>query len=84
MNEKIERLKAIKLEQEILSAEKAKIISELPNFEAYENGDGTWTRYTMIDRMNVLASEGKVLNIEYMDRYLSKVEILKNKPKELM
>lgn len=81
--ELIERLKEIKKEQEKLSEEKQSIISRLSNFEVYQNDDWTWTRYTNIDRLELLQTEGKVLNIEYIDRFQTKIEILKKKPKEL-
>ena len=83
MNTLIERLKEIKIEQSKLSVEKADLVSKLNVFEAYQNDDGTWTRYTNVDRIEALKTEGKFLSIDYFDRFQTKIEILKNKPKEL-
>jgi len=83
LNTLIERLKEIKIEQSKLSIEKADLVSRVGAFEAYQNTDGTWTRYTNVDRMDLLQTEGKFLSVDYIDRFQTKIEILKNKPKEL-
>ncbi len=81
--EKVERLKAIKAQVEELSKEKKEIEDELGDFEAYENEDGTWTRFTKIDNLQELEKTGQIYRTAPINRYTVKLEILKNKPKEL-
>ena len=83
MQELIERLKAIKLEQEKLLIEQSEIVTKLDDLTCYQNSDGTWTRCRKIDAAKELMENGKYLDMGYVYRYFPKVEVLKNKPKEM-
>ena len=83
MQELVERLKAIKLEQEKLSLEQSEIVTKLDDLICYQNADSTWTRCRKIDAVKELTENGKYLDMGYVYRYFPKVEVLKNKPKEM-
>ena len=79
----VEKLKKLKKQQELLSEEKKKIIEELDDMVIYQNEDGSWTRFTKIDNLQELQEKGQVFRSTSLERYTTKVEILKNTPKEL-
>lgn len=81
--ELVERLKQIKIEQEKLSNEQAEIVNKLGDILCYQNQDGTWTRFTKIDNIKELQEKGTVFRSNSFNRYSTKVEVLKNKPKEM-
>jgi len=83
MKELVERLKEIKLEQDKLSNEYSEIVNKLEDFVAYENEDTTWTRFTKIDNLKELEEKSLVYRSNAFPRYSTKLEVLKNKPKEL-
>ena len=83
MQELIERLKGIKAEQETLSLEQSEIIAQLGDMFCYQNSDGTWTRFTKIDNIKELQEKGTVYRANSFNRFSTKVEVLKNKPKEM-
>ena len=83
MQELIERLKVIKLEQEKLSNEQSEIVEKLDGIVCYQNSDGTWTRFTKIDNIKELQEKGTVYRANSFNRFSTKVEVLKNKPKEM-
>lgn len=78
----------IQIEEQIngLFEKKQKLISEFiaknnTGIESRQNADGTWTRITVTDNATKL-NDGffKVVKVE---RFSLKVDVLKNKPKEL-
>lgn len=81
--EKVERLKAIKAQIEELSKEKKEIEDRLSGLEIYQNDDGTWTRFSKVDNMKELEKTGQIYRAAPINRYSTKLETLKNKPKEL-
>lgn len=82
MIEKIERLKAIKEQMNALNAEREAIELEVDEKVIYQNEDGTWTRFTKIDNIEEL-KRGTLFRSTSVNRYTTKLETLKNKPKEL-
>lgn len=83
MKNKVERLKQIKDEMDKLGDEKLKIEESLDDMVIYENGDGTWTRFTKIDNVEELKEGKTVFRSHPFNRYSTKLETLKNPPKEL-
>ena len=81
---KVERLKEIKEAFSKLSEEKKEIENGLPEQVIYENEDGTWTRWTRTDNLTELMEKGEIFRAAPISRYTTKLENLKNKPKELV
>lgn len=79
----------IKIEGQIseLYAEKNKIIREIANVTQckapviFHNEDNTWTRCTITDSLEKI-EEGFFKTVR-VERFSSKIEVLKNMPKEL-
>jgi len=82
-NRHIERLKQIKAQFELLSVEKKAIENNLPEQVIYQNYDNTWTRWTRTDNLKELMEKGEIYRAAPLNRFTTKLEILKNKPKEL-
>jgi hypothetical protein len=80
--EKVERLKKIREEFETLSNEKKEIEESLPEQVIYQNPDSTWTRWTRTDNLKELKEKGEIFRAAPIGRYSTKLEVLKNKPKE--
>ena len=77
----IEKIKEIKAKIDELSLEKSEIETQLPPFVVFKNEDGTWTRFTKIDNVEEL-KRGPVFRAQALNRYTTKIETLKNEPKE--
>lgn len=81
--EKVERLKQIKEQINTLYKEESDIEAELDNCVIYPNEDGTWTRFTKIDNIEELKKNPTIFRVSSVGRYSTKIENLKNPPKEL-
>ena len=79
----VEKFKLIKEKQAALSKEADEIINRLPDLVMYQNDDSTWTRFSKIDNLKELEEKGSFFRASSINRYTTKVETLKNKPKEL-
>lgn len=80
---RVERIKAIKAEEELLRKERKALEETLPDQVIYPNPDGTWTRWTRTDNLTELLEKGEIFRAAPIGRYSTKLENLKNKPKEL-
>jgi len=78
---RIERLKEIKFQIAELTKEKESLELELDSKVIYQNEDGTWTRFTKIDNVEELL-KGTFFRSTAVSRYTTKLETLKNEPKE--
>ena len=83
MKKCIERLKQIKEEKALLQTEQEDIELNLTDLEIYENEDSTWTRFTRNNNIQDLYNGKTVWKSCGFSQYSTKIEILKNKPKEL-
>ena len=83
MIQKVERLKALKEQIELLSKEKEQLELEVEDLVIYKNDDGTWTRFTKTDNIAELNNNGNFWKSTKVTRYSTKIETLKNPPKEL-
>lgn len=81
--EKIERLKQIKEQLKALYEEESQIEAELDNCVIYLNEDNTWTRFTKIDNIEELKKNSSIFRVSSIGRFTTKIENLKNPPKEL-
>ena len=81
--EAVEQLKKYKAELEVLKESRRELEESLPDILIYQNDDGTWTRYTRKDNLLELQEKGEVHRSVPFNRYMSKLESLKNKPKDL-
>ncbi len=68
----------------VLSKEKQDIIALFPDSAkvTYQNDDGTYTRFTKIDNLEELKEKGFIYRAVDTYRFTTKLENLKNKPKE--
>ena len=82
MMKEVERLKQIKEQMALLSKEKEEIELKLDEKVIYQNEDGTWTRFTKIDNVEEL-KKGNFFRSTIVNRFTTKLETLKRKPKEL-
>jgi len=82
MKSKVERLKQIKEEISKLNDEKDKLEEITDDLVIYQNPDGTWTRFTKLDNIEEL-KKGTLFRSTSVGRYTTKIESLKNPPKEL-
>jgi hypothetical protein len=72
----------IKEKIENFSKQKTEIENSLPEKVIYQNSDGTWTRFSKIDNLLELEEKGSIFRASITNRYTTKVEMLKNQPKE--
>ena len=80
--QRVKRLQEIKVASEELGTEKEKIVQELDDKVIFENSDGTWTRFTKIDTIKELEEKGTIFRSNPVNRFSTKLETLKNKPKD--
>lgn len=84
--EQRETIQAIgKLNDDIakLSTERKELEATLPDLLVYQNIDKTWTRWSRTNNVDELTKKEKVFVGVYVDRLSTKIEVLKNEPKEL-
>jgi len=81
--EMVEQLIDIKNEIAKLSEQRDEIENVLPKLVIYKNTDGTWTRFKKTDNIKELENKGSVWGMYSVKRNQTKIDILKNKPKEL-
>lgn len=83
MKDKVERLKQIKEETDKLHEERRVLESEVDDLIIYQNEDGTWTRFTKTNNIEELQEGKTVWKSCGMEKFSTKIENLKNEPKEL-
>lgn len=84
MEQKVKRLLEIKELVKSLFDEKRAIEKELDDLVIFQNDDKTWTRFKKADLSEQLKSGEPIFYPKvFIERFLTEVRILKNKPKEL-
>ena len=75
----------IRVKEDMVKLEnlKKKLENQLPDLVCSQNTDKTWVRYKKVDNLQELESKGKVFHQSYFNRFTSKIDILKNMPREL-
>jgi len=87
MQQQIERLRQIKEQRTKLSDEYNEIIQNLPESFVYksdklEDSDKPFIRFTKIDNLSELTEKGSIFRAIETQRFTTKIETLKNEPKE--
>ena len=79
----VDELLDIKNEMAGLTERREYIENYLPDMVAYENSDGTWTRFKKTDNIEKLTEDGSFWSMVKVNANQTEIKILKNKPKEL-
>jgi hypothetical protein len=85
---RVERIRELKKQQALLSEEQKELESSLPEQVIYlsdkpEDREKPWIRWTRIDNIAELLEKGQVFRSNPFNRHTTKIESLKNMPKEL-
>jgi hypothetical protein len=80
---KVERLRAIKAEMDVLSKEKLEIENSLPDLVIYKTEEEKpYIRFTKIDNIKELQEGRTVWKSAGVEKISTKIESLKHEPKE--
>jgi hypothetical protein len=80
---KIKELISIEEQIKQLYEEKAEILENISDLVIYQNDDGTWTRFAKLDTVKEILEKGTIFRANSITKYSSKIDVLKNRPKEL-